>query len=755
MTNVLPTPDPPAAITYLQELDANGWHTLVAIAPDETTAHRTTARTFRPGDWLEMQRWLAKHNGSWNIYYQLNEPVAGARHSKLTKAEIGHIRAIYVDLDPRGGPDELEAERQRLLALADAALGDMIAPPTFVVDSGGGIQLVWKLEQKLPAAQFAAWAEAQSNALAEAFNGDHVYNVDRIFRLPGTINIPTAAKRAKGRQPALAQTIGISGATYSQKELASWTPPKMPDTAAAIELPPIDMTEVVAADAYDQLPPDLKERFEQELARNGELAALWRGLEPPHDTSRSGWAFALATHLRRSGRFSPTEYAQLAWVWDVAQLWTWESRAQYQLQRAWARNPGVSALEEFPPLDDTTADAILTDRKATSIPPIAERVEPITEIDLSEIRPREWLFGKFLARRYLSMLISPPGVGKTTFFMQLAIAMATGRDDIAGFHVPRRCRVIYHNQEDERDELKLRAAAVMAHYGIRPAELTGDDGRSNLWISSGAEHAIVFSAMGRDGRSVQRSKDADAFAALVREIDADAVILDPLVELHTAEENDNTQMSQVARIFREMAVEHDVAVALAHHTRKPPTGDSSGHYGQMDSGRGAGSPTGVARFVYTLYGLDSGEAKARGVPDDERHLYIRLDGAKANLALLEADPRFFKRTSVMLPNGSDVGVLVPVVLEKKKSPEQLEVERLVADVLAVVDGANCMSIGDIADELIGGDPLYADRKPGSLRRAIERTFANPAYTSLFGVYRLSDPISLTGRRGRHRCLIAD
>jgi len=54
------------------------------------------------------------------------------------------------------------------------------------------------------------------------------------------------------------------------------------------------------------------------------------------------------------------------------------------------------------------------------------------------------------------------------------------------------------------------------------------------------------------------------------------------------------------------------------------------------------------------------DAERLGVDPKERHLWVRLDGAKANLALIDGEARWFKKVSVTIANGEEVGVLVPV-----------------------------------------------------------------------------------------------
>ena len=101
---------------------------------------------------------------------------------------------------------------------------------------------------------------------------------------------------------------------------------------------------------------------------------------------------------------------------------------------------------------------------------------------------------------------------------------------------------------------------------------------------------------------------------------------------------------------------------LVHHTAKPPQGGSDGHAGNMNSARGASALTGVARVVQTLFGMSGKDAEACGVDEEDRHLYVRLDDAKANLGPPGMATRWFQREGVQIANGDEVGVLVPTAI---------------------------------------------------------------------------------------------
>jgi hypothetical protein len=116
-------------------------------------------------------------------------------------------------------------------------------------------------------------------------------------------------------------------------------------------------------------------------------------------------------------------------------------------------------------------------------------------------------------------------------------------------------------------------------------------------------------------------------------------------------------------MFREVARRGEGAVMLVHHTAKPSQGSSDGHAGNLNTARGASALVGVARIVQTLFSMSPKDAERYGVPEQQRHLYVRLDDAKANVSLIGAEARWFRRVGVPIANGDEVGVLVPEDLE--------------------------------------------------------------------------------------------
>src|SRR5262249_9220744 len=194
-------------VRFLKLLRPNGPWVLTAITPeapvqiDTTTAHTTT----------DIVSFVSKYNGNRNLYYSVN-PTRSAVTKKATKADIAMVEFMHSDLDPYR--DELpEAAKERYLK----CLNGYKLPPTAVNDSGNGINALWRLETPivLDGPEKIADIEARNKALVLKLGGTAgTQNVDRILRVPGTINLPNKKKREENRVACPTKSLSFNGTSY-------------------------------------------------------------------------------------------------------------------------------------------------------------------------------------------------------------------------------------------------------------------------------------------------------------------------------------------------------------------------------------------------------------------------------------------------------------------------------------------------------------------------------------------------------------
>lgn len=271
--------------------------------------------------------------------------------------------------------------------------------------------------------------------------------------------------------------------------------------------------------------------------------------------------------------------------------------------------------------------------------------------DPTSIPPRAWLYGTTLVRRYVSVLVAPGGVGKTSFAIGLALSLASGKS-LFGDKVFQRCRVWLWNGDDPSDELDRRIAAMMIRHDIKREDLDG-------WFfrDSGRERRLTMVLVQEDGTEIT-FPDKKAILAEINRLHIDVIIVDPFVKAHSLNENSNQHMDAAATAWAEVAQETDSAVQVVHHTRKGVVID-------VDAARGAKALTDAGRVTQILSAMSKDEAQALNVRDEERWHYFRWDDVKVNLAPRAARARWFRLDSVSLgnrteryPAGDHVGAVV-------------------------------------------------------------------------------------------------
>ena len=182
-------PDRALIVSFLASIGEDIHVCSIVLEGGRCTGRWFGAEVLAAADWA-----LAESYAGYNVYWTTNR-VAENCNKKPSKADIVGARYTHVDIDPPktgGALDKLQVQAE-LLSLS--------FPPTLIIDSGGGLQAFWRLAG-LPSVEDV---ESVNRSLAERLGGDNCHNIDRLMRLPGTVNYPNAKKRAAGRTPSLAK----------------------------------------------------------------------------------------------------------------------------------------------------------------------------------------------------------------------------------------------------------------------------------------------------------------------------------------------------------------------------------------------------------------------------------------------------------------------------------------------------------------------------------------------------------------------
>lgn len=296
MTDHTPTPNTDAAIEFLQAFAPEGPWCLTAINPDRKGIK---TKTFFPPEVDECRTWIDARNGQWNLYFSVN-PVIGRLDKKASKKDIARVEWFHVDLDPRPGED-LGQERDRMLHRLTDNLPEGVPRPTAVIDSGGGYWGFWRLSKPIPIdgdLVAAEHAERYNRQLELLFDADNCHDISRIARLPGTVNLPDAKKKKRGRVPAA--TCIVAGTPERVHDLADFTP--VPDRHNQ----PVTPSEGLVKIKVERQPlSEIDDLDEWDVPERIKIICA-QGHHPDEgpkkgDDSRSGWLFDAVCGLVRAG----------------------------------------------------------------------------------------------------------------------------------------------------------------------------------------------------------------------------------------------------------------------------------------------------------------------------------------------------------------------------------------------------------------------------------------------------------------------
>jgi len=316
-------------------------------------------------------------------------------------------------------------------------------------------------------------------------------------------------------------------------------------------------------------------------------------------------------------------------------------------------SPGAASLTCFPPVYGGYVQPEVIDGPQG---PVAARFRAtLTDgctLSEADIPKKLWVMRPWLSPGYVSVIISPGGLGKSTLAMLQAAAVLTGRADLMDREVQRPGPVLVYNLEDPIDEMQRKYAAIRKEYGVTAAE--------GYYMVSGQEDPLRIVTLDDRGNPHVQHDAIDALVGLIKEKRIVHICVDPVVRLHTANENDNSHMDEVVRAFTLVCKQTGCSATVVHHSRKQ---GKEGAAGDVETSRGASAFTNAARSAYTLTRMSEKEADTYGIPQADRRAFFRMDEGKNNLAPAAGRATWFQLKSVSLENGDSVGVAVPAHME--------------------------------------------------------------------------------------------
>src|SRR5262245_24926756 len=361
--------------------------------------------------------------------------------------------------------------------------------------------------------------------------------------------------------------------------------------------------------------------------------------------------------------------------------------------------------EEDLPDDDFASAGPAPDTTARPAPVPIRLVCPFP-IEGPKVPRRDWSVPGLLLRRSLTLVVAPPGIGKSLLTIQVGLMAAVG-GSWGPWSARQPEKVLIINAEDDFAEMQRRLWAAATEMGIDQGRLT------DRILLAETPASIVIARFDNRARAVIRTPLLEDLVLTVQENGITLIVVDPFAETFDLDENSNSQLKWAGILWREVARRTGAVVLIVHHTRK----GSNGMAGDADAARGAGSMIGIARVVSTMFDMTEEEAADLGIAKDSRHDYVRFDDAKANYSRPVLEARWFRKKTVKLPNASvlveadEVGVLVPW-----QPPDTLDGVPLdqLNKVLELIDAGVPAEDGVVAGQLYSASVSAGDRWAGRL-----------------------------------------
>lgn len=460
------------------------------------------------------------------------------------------------------------------------------------------------------------------------------------------------------------------------------------------------------------------------------LAAAYLKDDAPLATEGAGGdhtTFTVAAKLRDYGLTPATAYSLMLSIWNDRCDPPWDPvDLQTKVNNAYKYSSGTAGSADAASLFDTVAPV----QQAPAEPKKEFIAAPLSALNVLATPPRSWILENRFLSGYLTLTVAPGATGKSTFSMLEAVAVATNIT-LTGAKVISPGATWIFNTEDPLDELKRRMAAICLHNQIDPTSL------SNVYLTSGLDTNLVLMRRDKRGRSTP-TPDAEAIEAVIKQHNIKLAIFDPFVYTHEVDENDNTDIAHVARIFAGIAKRNACAIHLVHHTRKRNSDAALA----ADDARGAGALTSAVRIGHTMSVMSEREAESLNIPDDKRKYYVRLDGVKLNLTAPDSDTIWFEKLGVTLPSGDTIGVVQPADLSEYKQSaqeEQAHRTRLAASTLCnsgVLDTGRCSFVTAARALKNHESGAFAGQSQAQLKDFVATAFSGEGALSLCGGYRV-------------------
>lgn len=259
----------------------------------------------------------------------------------------------------------------------------------------------------------------------------------------------------------------------------------------------------------------------------------------------------------------------------------------------------------------------------------------------------------------LGMLAAPGGTGKSYMLLALASSIAMGKPLLEDWPLAEPAKVSIFFAEDPPDIVHNRLRHLLQSPWVGETKYQ-QLLKENLSVRSLVGEECIVAEKSKHEQKWYKTEFFHAVEDEATRHQARLIMLDPLRQFHTMDENDSGEMTDLLKLMHGVAFRSKAAIVFAHHTNKTSTFQGAGD--AQGAARGSSAITDNIRWQGNMVLLSEEEAKKYDISEDDRRSYVRLVLSKSNYTQAKGDLWFQRGAG---------GILFPVTLvEKNTKPNQ-------------------------------------------------------------------------------------
>lgn len=537
----------------------------------ELRALPSTERTFISlgTDWQTIREQVDKFcqdNEGQNLYFG----VATRDGKGGTKGNVVSIPCVWADIDFKNTPEEEFKKKLKTFPFK----------PTITIMSGNGFHLYFLLEKPLEQKNGLV-IENVNKWISTELGGDNVGNIDRILRLPNTIN-------HKYNHRPLCEVVEINSYTYNIDDFLGKIPE--PVTKPTKNENFHEKTGMLDSKTNTELMARvdcvIKQIEEKKIIFRNDRYQCWRDI-----------AFSLADGLGEDGR----KFFHRISAVSKEKYNKNDCDKQYDV-----------CLNGNKPDDKITIATFFHYAKEAGLK--INKTEIFESVSVSSLMKMDFTAPKWMVPSIipegLSILSGRPKIGKSIISLNLAVAVAMGGKALGKLQVEK-SGVLYLALEDSLRRLQKRFRTILQN--SEPPE--------NLFLKT------TFKSVKEGGL-----QQLDTW--LEQHDDVGFVIIDTLARIRgTNEKNGDSYLEDYAVLtkIKEVADSHNIGIVLVHHTRKAESEDV------FDMILGSRGITGAADTTIVLrkeQGMADVTMYVRGRDVEDAELALKFDNVTMGWVLI-------------------------------------------------------------------------------------------------------------------------